>query len=343
MRRYVGLLAALLALGGCASNPVTGKRELNLVSEAQEIQIGQQQYAPSRQSQGGDYVTDPGVTSYVQQVGNRLAAVADRKPPYEFVVINSGDLNAWALPGGKLAINRGLLVELKNEAELAAVLGHEIVHAAARHGAQQMGQGSMLGAQLVSAKFGRDDELEADRYGMKYMKAAGYDPQAAVALQELFVRKSQGNDPDKLSSLFASHPPSPERVAANKSTMAEVGGPGGDLGADRYRAGIANLLKDAPAYAKYDQAVAAANKGDIAGAKRLAGEAAKMAPREARFPGLLGELELHEKDAKGALPCEQKASSLDHNDYKPIAHASIAQYDLGNRGAAEPRLNQAMQ
>jgi beta-barrel assembly-enhancing protease len=372
MRRYLGLLAAVLVLGGCASNPVTGKRELNLVSEAQEIQIGQQQYAPARQSQGGDYITDPGVTNYVKQVGSRLAAVADRKLPYDFVVINSSDLNAWALPGGKLAINRGLLVELKNEAELAAVLGHEIVHAAARHGAQQMeqgqllqigaaiasigaaayggsalgemvGQGGMLGAQLVSAKFGRDDELEADTYGMKYMKAAGYDLQAAVALQELFVQKSQGRDPDRLSSLFASHPPSPERVAANKRTMAELGGPGGDLGADRYRAGIANLLKDAPAFAKYDQAIAAANKGDIASAKRLAGEAAKMAPREARFPGLQGELELHEKDAKGALPYLEKARSLDPNYFKPIALAGIAQYDLGNRSAAEPLLNQAMQ
>jgi predicted Zn-dependent protease len=143
----------------------------------------------------------------------------------------------------------------------------------------------MLGAQLVSAKFGRDDELEADRYGMKYMKAAGYDPQAAVALQELFVRKSQGGDPDRLSSLFASHPPSPERVAANKQTMAEMGGPGGDLGADRYRAGIAKLLKDAPAYAKYDQAVAAANKDDIALAKRLAGEASTMQPARPASPG----------------------------------------------------------
>jgi tetratricopeptide (TPR) repeat protein len=125
--------------------------------------------------------------------------------------------------------------------------------------------------------------------------------------------------------------------------MTEMGGPGGDLGADRYRAGIANLLKDAPAYAKYDQAVAAANKGDIASAKRLAGEAAKMAPREARFPGLLGELELHEKDAKGALPYLEKARSLDPNYFKPIALAGIAQYDLGHRGAAEPLLNQAMQ
>ena len=79
--------------------------------------------------------------------------------------------------------------------------------------------------------------------------------------------------------------------------------------------------------------MAAANKGDIAGAKRLAGEAAKMAPREARFPGLLGELELHEKDAKGALPYLEKARSLDPNYFKPIALAGIAQYDLGHRGA----------
>ena len=373
MRRYLVLLAASVALGGCATNPVTGKKELSLVSEAQEIQIGQQQYAPARQSQGGDYVTDPAVTGYIQQVGNRLAAVADRKLPYEFVVINSSDLNAWALPGGKLAINRGLLVELKNEAELAAVLGHEIVHAAARHGAQQMeqgqllqigaaiasigaaayggsalgemvGQGSMLGAQLLSAKYGRDDELQADLYGMKYMKTAGYDLQAAVSLQELFVRKySEGKEQDWMSGLFASHPPSPERVAANKRTMAEMGGPGGDLGTERYKAGIANLLKASPAYAKYDEALVAANKGDMATAKRLAGEAAKMVPREARFPGLQGELELQAKNPKGALPYLEKARSLDPGYFKPIALAGIAQYDIGNRAAAEPLLNQSMQ
>jgi len=98
----IGAAAALVALKLGAG---LGSGSLGLVSEAQEIQIGQQQYAPSRQSQGGDYVTDPAVTNYVRQVGNKLAAVADRKLPYEFVVINSSDLNAWALPGGKLAIN----------------------------------------------------------------------------------------------------------------------------------------------------------------------------------------------------------------------------------------------
>ena len=218
MRRMLATVLLAVALTGCATNPVTGRKEIQMVSEGQEIQLGQQYYGPSRQSQGGDYVTDPRVTQYVQQVGNRLAAVADRPLPYEFVVLNSGELNAWALPGGKIAINRGLLVELKNEAELAAVLGHEIVHAAARHGAQQMekgqllqigaaiatigaaayggsdlgnvvGQGAAVGAQLLQAKYGRDDELESDLYGMKYMKLAGYDLQAAVSLQELFVRK----------------------------------------------------------------------------------------------------------------------------------------------------------
>src|SRR5512134_1358176 len=101
------LLIALLALAGCAANPVTGKKEIQMVSQGQEIQIGQQQYGPGRQSQGGDYVTDPLPTQYVQQVGARLAAVADRPLPYEFVVLNNSDLNAWALPGGKIAVNRG--------------------------------------------------------------------------------------------------------------------------------------------------------------------------------------------------------------------------------------------
>ena len=84
---------------------------------------------------------DPELTKYVNEVGQRLAAVSDRKLPYEFVVINNSVPNAWALPGGKIAVHRGLLIELNSEAELAAVLGHEIVHAAARHGAKGMERG----------------------------------------------------------------------------------------------------------------------------------------------------------------------------------------------------------
>jgi len=239
IKRYLLLLLLTLSLlTGCATNPVTGKKELSLVSEAQELAIGAKQYSPARQSQGGDYVVDRQLTTYVNPVGRRLAAVSDRKLPYEFKVLNSSVPNAWALPGGKISINRGLLTELRSESELAAVLGHEIVHAAARHGAQQMSKGMLLqtavlgtvvatqgkdygnlaqmganiGAQLISQKYGRDAERESDYYGMQYMVRAGYDPQGAVDLQRTFVKLSEGQRQDWLSGLFASHPPSHERV-----------------------------------------------------------------------------------------------------------------------------------
>ncbi len=105
-RRYVLslLLPLLLQLSGCAVNPVTGDKELTLISESQELDIGNKQYGPSRQMQGGDYRLDPKLTSYVQQVGQRLVAVSDRKLPYEFVVINDGSPNAWLCRGGRLPL-----------------------------------------------------------------------------------------------------------------------------------------------------------------------------------------------------------------------------------------------
>ncbi len=204
-KQHCGVLSAAFAftfLAGCVINPVTGDRELALVSADQEIAIGEQQYAPSQQMQGGDYALDPELNAYVAGVGQKLAAVSDRQLPYEFVVLNSSVPNAWALPGGKIAVNRGLLTELNSEAELAAVLGHEIVHAAARHGALAMQRGLLLqgallatqvaaqrsdyggltvgaaslGAQLLTMRNSREAELESDLYGMRYMKAAGYDP-----------------------------------------------------------------------------------------------------------------------------------------------------------------------
>ncbi|MGB5098132.1 MAG: M48 family metalloprotease, partial [Porticoccaceae bacterium] len=147
-----GLLVALsLGIGACAVNPVTGREELSLVSGSEEIAIGERQYGPAQQSQGGPYYLDPKLQDYVRAVGNRLAAASDRQLPYEFVVLDNPVPNAWALPGGKIAVNSGLLLQLHDEAELAAVVGHEIVHAAARHSASQMSKGSLinLGAELL--------------------------------------------------------------------------------------------------------------------------------------------------------------------------------------------------
>src|SRR5262245_15155681 len=122
-------IALCTLLSACGVNPVTGKKEIQFVSEAQEKEIGEKNYSPARQGEGGDLTVLPDLTNYVSSVGKKLAAVADRQLPYEFVVLNNSVPNAWALPGGKIAVNRGLLYELNSESELAAVLGHEIVHA----------------------------------------------------------------------------------------------------------------------------------------------------------------------------------------------------------------------
>jgi predicted Zn-dependent protease len=362
-----------LTLTGCGTNPVTGKREIQFVSEAEEVKLGEQQYAPTRQSEGGDMTVLPDLTAYVSEIGQKLAAQADRKLPYEFTVLNSSVPNAWALPGGKIAVNRGLLTELKNEAELAAVIGHEIVHAAARHGAKaqeratmmqaglgvaQVGaavggvdanlaslvlQGAGAGAQMVQMKYGRDQELESDKYGMKYMKKAGYDPTGAITLQESFVRlASQGEqkEADWFEGLFASHPPSEERVAENKKTAAELGA-GGEIGAERYVARIKPLRDAKPAYDKYDEAMAAAHKGDIAKAKSLAGEASKMLPQEGRFQQLLGEIALSEKKPQEAVGYYQKAIQLNPNYFGSYLGGGVAQYRAGDKAKAEQWLTQS--
>ena len=154
------LLTYILILGslaGCATNPVTERNEMAFVGESTEIAIGQQQYLPSQQAQGGIYLADESLTRYVSEVDARLADVSDRQLPYEFVVLNESTPNAWALPGGKTAVNRGLLLALNNEAELAAVLGHEIVHSAARHGAQAMQRGTLLQGAILATSLAIDD------------------------------------------------------------------------------------------------------------------------------------------------------------------------------------------
>ena len=312
--RIVAALVGFVLAAGCAVNPVTGQRELSLLTTADEIAIGQDQYRPVQQASGGAYKVDPEVTDYVASVGERVAAVSDRALPYEFVVVNDGTPNAWALPGGKIGIHRGLLVELENEAELAALLGHEVVHAAAKHSANQMqrnllfglaglGVGlavddskharsivgaTQLGLQLASLKYGRDDERESDYYGMKYMHAAGYDTSAAVTLQEKFVALSEGRQSSWLEGLLASHPPSPERVANNRAALAEFP-PGGEVGGTRYRAHMATLLEDRRAYELADEA--RKNNGqNTARALQLIDQAIDQQPREALFHGIKGDI-----------------------------------------------------
>jgi predicted Zn-dependent protease len=153
--RTSAVFIVILALAGCAVNPVTGERDLILVSGQQELAMGAQNYAPMQQSQGGEYDVDPALTAYVRSVGMKVANASGVDLPYEFVVLNNSVPNAWALPGGKIAINRGLLTEMNSEAELAAVLGHEVVHAAARHSAQQQSRAILTQGVVVAKQLRR--------------------------------------------------------------------------------------------------------------------------------------------------------------------------------------------
>jgi len=354
-----------LLTSACGTNPVTKKREFQLVSESQEISIGQKNYAPARQSQGGDYVLDPELTAYVQSIGNKLAAVSDRKLPYEFIILNDSIPNAWAMPGGKIAFNRGLLYELNSEAELAAVMGHEMVHAAARHGAKGMERGifmqgamvavgmaskdsnyanlivggAQLSAQLATSKYGRDAESESDLYGMQYMKKAGYDPAAAVALQETFVRLSADKKSNFIEGLFASHPPSPERVAANKITLAQVGA-GGEWGKEIYAQKVAKLKSTQAAYKAYDEGVKALAAKDMEKATMLAKQAIAGEPREARFQELLGDIALSQKNSAVALAHYDKAIQMQPDYFKPHVQGGIALFNMGRKAEAEKYLAQ---
>ncbi|TVS17441.1 MAG: peptidase M48 [Gammaproteobacteria bacterium] len=360
-------LILLGLLASCVENPVTGAREFGFIGTGDEIAIGSQHYAPTVQSQGGTYQLEPALMSYVAGVTHRLAAVSDRPLPYEMVVINSSVPNAWALPGGKMAINRGLLLELENEAELAAVIGHEIVHAAARHGARAMERGlllegavlaaaiasgdsgyapfvvggAQLGAALISLGYSREAEREADLYGMHMMHRAGYDPAAAIGLQETFVRLAGERRSNWLTGLFASHPPSMERVANNRATAERLGA-NGELGRERYQQAIAELRGRQDAFAAADAARGALAKRDFATTERKLKEAIEREPREASFHGLLGDLRMAQNRPTEAETAYSQALARDESYFAHWQGRGLARLKQSQRASARNDLERGV-
>ena len=359
------LLTALLTISGCAVNPVTGKKEIAFVSIEKEIEIGEEHYLSSQQASGGLYTVDTALSEYVSSVGRRVAAVSDRALPYEFVVLNSSTPNAWALPGGKIAVHRGLLTELENEAELAAVLGHEIVHAAARHGAQAMQRGTLfglilLGAQyagktskhadyivgaagmalgLANQKYGRDAERTSDYYGMKYMRAAGYDSQTAVTLQEKFVALSKGRKSSWLDGLFASHPPSAERISNNRAALADFP-TGGEVGRERYQRALAHLRAHRDAYEQADRARASMDS-DPATALQTINRAIRREPREPLFYGIKGHILCRQERFREAVYQYNAAIIRDPGYYEYFLGRGIARRNLKQRAQARVDLERS--
>lgn len=233
-----------------------GVAAITLISVDQEIDIGREANAQVRKEM--PELTDSQVVGYVRGVARRLVPVAPGpKYPYTVSVANYREINAFALPGGPVWINRGVLHAAATEAQLASVLAHEIAHIAQRHAADRMTKGmaanltlGLLGAFLgnsggadaakvaagffangVMLKFSRDDEAEADRIGLQMMTRAGWDGRGMVELFEI-LRKAQGRDPLAVEAFFSSHPPAADRIAALQGSVR----PGGRRDSDEFRA-----------------------------------------------------------------------------------------------------------
>lgn len=354
------IVICVFALVGCGINPVTGKSQITLMSQSQEIALGEQQYKPSQQSQGGVYKIDKNVNAYVNRIGQSLAKHSGQPDlPYEFVVLNNSVPNAWALPGGKIAINRGLLLILEDESQLAAVLGHEVVHAAARHSAESAAtntgiqilgailqsrtnnglyrQGLALGGGAAQAHYGRENELEADHYGINYMVAEGYDPQGAVELQQaLFNLSKDAKKSNWLNRLFASHPPSEERVRKNQARANQL--PKGKRNKAAYQNAIRQIKKDHKAYELNDQATKAAGKKEWDKALSLNSQAIKLQPREARFHITKGRIFDSKNDYSNAIKAYNLAATLEPEYFGSRFYRGISHHKNKKYNAAEQDL-----
>ena len=306
--------AAGLAMG-CATNPVTGRSQFMIMNEKQEIDVDRQ-YAPVQFSTDYGTVQDAALQSYVETTGKRLAANTHRSHmPYNFHCVNANYVNAYAFPGGSIACTRGILLELNNEAELAALLGHELGHVNARHTAEIMsksqianiavgglailtgaalgsgagniaGQLGQLGSGALLASYSRDNERQADSLGMEYMARSGYGPQGMVGLMEMLNNMNRHKS-SAAELLFSTHPMSSERyqTAVNQATKDYRQYSGQPLYRERYMDHTAGLRKRKDAIKQMQDGEEAMGKEQFGEAEGLFKQALVKAPDD--YVGLL--------------------------------------------------------
>ena len=260
-KRWV--LAVSVGLVGCAVNPATGSRQLSLISESREIEMGREADPQIVASMG--VVENRALNSYVEALGKGLAAGSERPAlPWSFRVVDDPVVNAFALPGGYIYVTRGILAHLESEAELAGVLGHEIGHVTARHSVNQMsrqqiqqvalGVGSILsedvrgvsgllqgGLQLVNLRYSRGDESQSDELGFRYMTAAGYDAAGLVGVFQTLAAVS-GGEGDRAPQWSLTHPYPENRETHIQELLAAAPTRGERVGSEAYMSAIDGIV-----------------------------------------------------------------------------------------------------
>lgn len=244
-------LIGAVPLGGCTTNAATGRSQLVFMSREREIALGEESMSQLTAAYGGAYASGS-AQSYLTEVGLKMAALTEADNPtlpWEFTLLDSDVVNAFALPGGKVFVSRELISRLDDEAELACVVGHEIGHVTAQHVDERISRQMIVAGAAIAAgvaaqesdtewvrraapavvgagaggymlKFGRDQELEADTLGMRYAARAGYDPGGLVGVLEVLKEESGGGG-DALKELFSTHPDPDHRLAIARKRLAE--------------------------------------------------------------------------------------------------------------------------
>lgn len=302
-------------LDGCAPNPVTGKSQLMLMSESQEIEVDKEQ-SPHQFSEDYGVVQDAGLNRYIGEVGGRLSGLSHRpEMPYSYRAVGANHVNAYAFPGGSIAVTRGILTEIDNEAELAGLLGHEIGHVNARHSASRMSTGMLaqtvlagavavvgatkysdyapaiqalggFGAGALLARYSRSDERQADSLGMEYMAKANYNPEGMVGLMDILRSKSHG-DPSAIELMFATHPMSSERYATARQSAENQYAQlrNAPLNQERYMDNTAQVRSLKPVIELQQKGETAMRKESYNEAQQLLGQSLNQAPSD--YPGLI--------------------------------------------------------
>ena len=345
----------------CTTSYITGRRQFMLISEGEEINIGSN-YAPQVVFEFGGAYKDDRLNDYMNDVGNSLARVSHRPTlDYHFKVVNSSVINAFALPGGYIYITRGMFDVLRNEAELAGVLGHEIAHVSARHGASQMSKamgfqivlyagltidqmfhksrkadqirdivtlGSVVIFNMVSLGYGRKNEFEADELGNRYMYSTGYDPDGMAGVMEI-LKSLREEEPGKLEMLFSSHPKTSDRLARIEKLSKTLKDSSkfedveGRFYERRFSENVKDLKQAQLAYNHYDKAKMSFSEGNIVSAVVELNEALKIREDQAPFYKLMGDIYYKEKQYEKAI-LEYRKSIEQDSSYV------YAYHDLGN-------------